>query len=139
MSRRFRREHNLDHCPSSNLKPNSNGTWTETVIHVFSDSGGTYPPSSLILDSQGNLYGSASGQAHYPDAIYQLTPHSDGTWTESALYQFPPGSPEGSNPGELAFDAAGNIFGTTRFGGVNETGTVFSLTRSTARKCYGEM
>jgi uncharacterized protein YceK len=112
------------------LKPNSDGTWTETVIHVFSDSGGTYPSSSLIRDSQGNLYGSASGQAHYPDAIFQLAPNSDGTWTESALYQFPPGAPEGNIPGELTFDAARNIFGTTRFGGVNETGTVFSLNRS---------
>jgi uncharacterized repeat protein (TIGR03803 family) len=112
------------------LKPNSDGTWTETVIHAFSDSGGTYPSSSLILDSQGNLYGSASGQGHYPDAVYQLTPNSNGTWTESALYQFPPGSPNGSNPGELTFDAAGNIFGTTRFGGVNQTGTIFSLDRS---------
>ncbi len=111
------------------LKPNSDGTWTETVIHAFSDSGGTYPSSSLILDSQGNLYGSASGQGHYPDAIYQLTPNSNGTWTESALYQFPPGSPEGSNPGQLTFDAAGNVFGTTRFGGVNESGTVFNLDR----------
>lgn len=41
------------------LEPNPDGTWTETLIHTFSDSGGTYPSSSLILDSQGNLYGSA--------------------------------------------------------------------------------
>lgn len=112
------------------LKPNSDGTWTETVIHAFSDSGGTYPSSSLLLDSQGNLYGSASGQARYPDVVYQLTPGSNGTWTESVLYQFPPGGGNGDNPGELTFDAAGNIFGTTRFGGVNLEGTVFSLNRS---------
>jgi uncharacterized repeat protein (TIGR03803 family) len=112
------------------LKPNADGTWTETLIHIFSDSGGTYPSSSLLLDSQGNLYGSASGQAHYPDVVYQLTPNSNGTWTESALYQFPPVPGLGSIPGELTFDAAENIFGTTRFGGANETGTVFSLDRS---------
>lgn len=112
------------------LKPNSDGTWTETVIHHFSDSGGTFPSSALILDSQGNLYGSASGQAHYPDVVYQLTPRSNGTWTESVLYQFPSGGGNGDNPGELTFDAAGNIFGTTRFEGVNLEGTVFSLDRS---------
>jgi uncharacterized repeat protein (TIGR03803 family) len=116
------------------LKPNSDGTWTETVIHAFNGSDGAYPWSSLLLDSQGNLYGSAAGQVNdddYPDCVYQLTPNSDGTWTESVLYQFPPGVPGlGSVPGELTFDASGNIFGATRFGGMYEAGTVYSLIRS---------
>src|SRR5271166_713847 len=63
------------------LKPNSDGTWTETVIHAFNGNDGAYPWSSLLLDSQGNLYGSATGEGHYPDVIYQLTPGSNGTWT----------------------------------------------------------
>lgn len=58
-----------------------------------------------------------------------MTPSSNGTWTESALYQFPP-IPNGFGPGELAFDAAGNIFGTTRSGGANGTGIIFNLDRS---------
>jgi uncharacterized repeat protein (TIGR03803 family) len=111
------------------LKPNSDGTWTETVIHAFNGSDGAYPLSSLIFDAQGNLYGSASGEGHYPDVVYQLTPSSNGTWTESVLYQFPE-SPNGSDPGELTFDATGNIYGTTRFGGLHDAGTAFSLNRS---------
>ena len=111
------------------LKPNSDGTWTEAVIHAFNGSDGAYPLSSLLLDAQGNLYGSASGEGHYPDVVYQLTPGSNGTWTESVLYQFP-GSPNGSGPGELTFDTAGNLYGTSEGGGLNDTGTVFSLNRS---------
>ncbi len=110
------------------LKPNSDGTWAETVIHAFNGSDGAYPSASPILDAQGNLYGSADGEGYYPDLVYQLTPGSNGTWTESMLYQFP-GSSE-SDPGELTFDVSGNIYGTTRFGGLNDTGTVFGLNRS---------
>ena len=42
------------------------------------------------------------------------------------------GSGDGANPyyGEVAFDQAGNIYGTTRLGGQNGQGTVYELTRS---------
>ena len=102
---------------------------SQTLIHTFSDSGGSYPSSSLIFDAQGNLYGSAWGQGHFPDVVYQLTPGSNGTWTESALYQFPPQS-FGSAPGELLLDPSGNIFGPASFGGANQAGSVFSLDRA---------
>jgi uncharacterized repeat protein (TIGR03803 family) len=113
------------------LKPNSDGTWTETVVHAFNGSDGAYPLSSLLYDAHGNLYGSASGEGYYPDVVYQLTPGSNGTWTESVLYQFT-GCPSGNgcDPGELTFDATGNIYGTTRFAGLNDAGTAFSLNRS---------
>jgi uncharacterized repeat protein (TIGR03803 family) len=113
------------------LKPNSDGSWTETVIHAFDGSDGAFPESSPILDSQGNLEGStwAEGYGFHAGFVYQLMPGSNGTWTESVLHQFA-GSWDGGDPGELTFDAAGNIYGTTRFGGVNDAGTVFTLNRS---------
>jgi len=116
------------------LKPNSDGTWTETVIHAFNGSDAAFPSASPVFDSPGNLYGTTDGQGgagQYPDVVYQLTPGSNGTWTESILYQFsdnPYGSD--SDPGELIFDATGNIFGTTRFGGLYAGGTTFSLNRA---------
>ncbi len=113
------------------LKPSSNGTWTETVIHAFNGNDAAFPLSSPVFDSQGNLYGSTDGSGgagQYPDVVYQLTPGSNGTWTESILYQFP-GSPD-SMPGELTFDAAGNLYGITRGGGLNDDGIVYSLNRS---------
>ena len=44
-------------------------------------------------------------------------------WTETVLYQFS-GSSDGANPGygEITFDQAGNIYGTTFFGGMNAQG-----------------
>lgn len=111
------------------LTPNSDGTWSETIIHAFNGSDGAFPWSSLIFDSQGNLYGSANGEGHYPDVVYQLTPGSNGTWTESILHQFS-GPLDGSDPGELTLDTVGDIYGTTRFGGLNDTGVAFSLNRS---------
>ena len=49
-------------------------------------------------------------------------------WTETVLYQFS-GSSDGANPGygEITFDQAGNIYGTTFFGGVNANGVVYEL------------
>ena len=43
------------------LRPNSNGTWTETIIHAFNGIDAAFPFSSPIFDSQGNLYGSTDG------------------------------------------------------------------------------
>ena len=114
------------------LKPNADGTWTESVIHAFNGSDSAFPSSSPGFDPQGNLYGTAaghSGAGQYPDVVYQLTPGSNGTWTEAVLYQFPM-SPFGYYPGDLTFDGDGNVYGTTAFGGLNNSGTVFSLNRS---------
>jgi uncharacterized repeat protein (TIGR03803 family) len=113
------------------LQPSSNGTWTETVIHAFNGSDAAYPESSLIVDAQGHLYGSTDGRGgsgQYPEVVYQLTPVSNGTWTESILYQF-----SGSldvMPRDLTFDAAGNLYGTTSAGGLHDSGIAFSLNRS---------
>jgi uncharacterized repeat protein (TIGR03803 family) len=47
-----------------------------------------------------------------------LTPDLQGGWTESVLYRFK-GRSDGENPlfGDLVFDQAGNLYGTTYFGG----------------------
>ncbi len=114
------------------LRPNSDGSWTETLIHAFNGNDGAFPSSSPIFDSQGNLDGSTYCDASYCDHagfVYQLMPSSNGTWTESVLHQFS-SSWDGGEPQELIFDAAGNIYSEAMTGGLNDTGTVFSLNRS---------
>ncbi len=62
------------------LKPHSDGTWTESVIHAFNGSDAAFPLASPILDPQGNLYGTADGHAGagtFPSVVYQLTPSSE--------------------------------------------------------------
>ena len=52
-------------------------------------------------------------------------------WNETVLYTFT-GNPDGANPHyvNLAFDQAGNIYGTTSGGGMYGEGTTFELTPS---------
>jgi len=59
---------------------------------------------------------------------FELSPSSGGSWTESFLYEFTTGA-DGYNPlGSLIFDKAGNLYGTTDYGGTScDCGTVFKL------------
>jgi uncharacterized repeat protein (TIGR03803 family) len=68
--------------------------------------------------------------------LFELTPSSGGTWSETVLYSFTGGT-DGSDPnGGVIFDASGNLYGTTQFGGLSSCdaksgcGTVFQLTPS---------
>jgi uncharacterized repeat protein (TIGR03803 family) len=60
--------------------------------------------------------------------VYQLT-NSGGAWTENVLHNFLGGVSDGANSSSgLVRDSAGNLYGTTQGGGVNNDGTVFELT-----------
>src|SRR5260370_22097110 len=53
--------------------------------------------------------------------------------TETVLYSFcaQTGCPDGSNPrADLVMDTAGNLYGTTLYGGTSGVGTVFELSPS---------
>jgi uncharacterized repeat protein (TIGR03803 family) len=114
------------------LSPLPDGTWHETRLYVFQGQGdGLYPNEGLAMDSSGRLYGTAFGGTGY-DVAFQLTPTLNGPWTETIIASFA-GSPYGANPGgDLVFDSAGNLFGTTSSGGSSTAcyygcGTVFEL------------
>lgn len=110
---------------------------TETILHSFDEDGtdGYWPVASLILDKEGNLYGTASGGGAYGyGAVFKVTP----TGTETVLYSFGQTETDGRNPdGALAMDGKGNLFGTTESGGAYSSscdsygcGTVFEITPS---------
>jgi len=113
------------------LTPNADGSWTESVLYSFSSfrkGDGDQPSSGLIFDAAGNLYGTTFGGGAYgPGAVFRLTPKAHGSWTETVVYSF--NGSAGEYPyGGLIFDAAGNLFGTTEYGGAYDLGTVFKLT-----------
>jgi uncharacterized repeat protein (TIGR03803 family) len=57
------------------LVPNSNGTWTETVLHRFLDRPGAGPYAGLILDASGNLYGTTVGDVPTTHgSVFEITP-----------------------------------------------------------------
>lgn len=112
------------------LSPNTNGTWTETVLARFLGSTDVAQPAlGVVMDSAGNLYGASQGGCieECNGTIFKLAPGSNGTWTESILYTFQGGT-DGGFPTPIVLDSAGNIFGTTfSGGGVCSCGTVFEL------------
>jgi uncharacterized repeat protein (TIGR03803 family) len=61
------------------LTPNSGGGWNESVLHSFCfhcNDGGFTPNAGLILDSSGNLYGTAGlGGADVGGTVFKLMPN----------------------------------------------------------------
>lgn len=96
------------------------------VVHTFkADNSGGYPGGPLILDRAGNLLGTtATGGNLETGTIFRLA--KNGTLT--TIYTFA-GNPDGVAPsGALVRDAAGNIYGTTTYGGGTAyAGTVYHL------------
>jgi uncharacterized repeat protein (TIGR03803 family) len=112
------------------LAPGSGGTWTESIIYNFNNTGAYYP-SGVILDEAGNLYGTAG--LGYPQSVaFELSRGQSG-WTENTLYVFSGGADGGNPSGDLLFDSSGNLYGTTALGGITSgcngkgCGTVFEL------------
>jgi uncharacterized repeat protein (TIGR03803 family) len=105
---------------------------TERVIHRFRGGrDGAYPSGGLISDKAGNFYGVTQGgkQSGSGGTVFQLSPPSgkDGRWTRTTLHVFRNGTHGGNPIGELIFDRAGNLYGTTPSGGFENLGTVFEL------------
>jgi uncharacterized repeat protein (TIGR03803 family) len=96
----------------------------EFVLHSFNGADGELP-KSLIGDASGNLYGTTfAGGVSGVGTVFKL----DTTDKETVLHSFTGGA-DGKFPyAVLVRDAAGNLYGTTAFGGAHGYGTVFKLT-----------
>jgi uncharacterized repeat protein (TIGR03803 family) len=122
------------------LRHYSNGVWGNRLLYGFTGTtDGAYPHSHPIFDSAGNLYGAtrAGGTNYCPyttqalscGVVFELMPTPTGQWTEKVLYNFK-GGMDGANPSAgVISDSAGNLYGTTAFGGFFH-GTVFKLMHS---------
>jgi len=105
---------------------------TETVLYDFTKNGGLLPYSGVVFDTAGNLYGTAlAGGGQDVGVVYELIPSTGGGWTEKVLHNFTYTGTDGYDPyATPIFDTAGNLYGTTGFGGVSGFGTVFEMVRS---------
>jgi uncharacterized repeat protein (TIGR03803 family) len=106
----------------------SSGTYSEKILHSFGSSSDGYNPyAGLIMDTNGNLYGTTyEGGANGYGTVFELA-NSSGTYSEKILYSFG-GSTDGANPyAGLVRGANGNLYGTTYYGGSSNRGTVFEL------------
>jgi uncharacterized repeat protein (TIGR03803 family) len=129
----------------------SGSAWVLTTLYRFQGhADGWEPFARVVFGLDGNLYGTTQyggdpGTFGY-GTIFKLTPPAPGCqpsckWTHTVLYRFSGGS-DGANPGvgDLVFDTAGNIYGTTESGGTANSacalgngtcGVVFVLSPST--------
>ena len=120
------------------LTPEDNGEWTERVVHNFNYTDGDNAAAGLISDAAGNLYGTTQwGGVFGYGIVFELSAGANGNWTERVLHSFSLYHEDGTTPaGQLIFDTAGNLYGTTSFGGSfgsqcgnsYNCGTVFELT-----------
>jgi uncharacterized repeat protein (TIGR03803 family) len=109
------------------LTLNTQGKWQESILHSFTDGpDGGEPNAGLMLDASGNLYGTGASGGH-AGVVFKETLGTNGKWKHKVLYSFSGGT-DGSSPyAGLIPDAAGNLYGTTKEGGTNSLGTVFTV------------
>jgi len=117
--------------PHPGICRSANCFWNESVVHSFNQIDGWFGGyGDLIWDKQGNMYGATVAAGYdqgYEGNIFQITPSGNG-WTEISLYSFSQSGGDGLVPNGVTFDKAGNLWGTTEFGGANGVGTIFYLT-----------
>jgi uncharacterized repeat protein (TIGR03803 family) len=96
----------------------------ETILHSFNGEDGAYPAGRLLLVSD-NFYGTTlEGGASGAGTVFEL----DASGKETVLYSFTGKGGDGVQPeAGVVRDAAGNLYGTTYYGGANQWGTVFRL------------
>lgn len=111
-----------------------NAAGVETILYTFMGwkaQDGAVPVAALVMDAEGNLYGTTNyGGVYGYGTVFKLVPSGK----ETVLYSFT-GSAGGAFPsGNVVFDAEGNLYGTTFSGGADDFGTVFELTSSGTEK-----
>ena len=126
----------------------------EVVLYSFAGTpDGNYTNGRLTADGAGNLYGTTVyGGANSAGSVFELSPEPEGGcaggsnagngWCETVLYSFCPVGPsctDGSYPfsAYVTFDSLGNLYSTTRDGGIYNNGTVFELSHQLDGSCPG--
>ncbi len=141
------------------LTKTANG-WQESTVYSFQPgvNKGVIPVGGVTFDAAGNMYGTTwapgiegdfvmakagadpqsntfwgCNQPGCGGTVYKLTP-TQGSWQETDIYAFTGAADGSSSQGNLIFDSAGNLYGTTPYGGTGNCqygcGTVFEVSRS---------
>jgi uncharacterized repeat protein (TIGR03803 family) len=119
------------------------GPWTETTLWEFAGgSDGSFPQASLVMDSQGALYGTtpAGGSGCLGGSgcgiVFKLVPPAmpGVSWSEQVLHVFGIQRGDGEVPLTALLPVDGKFYGTTEQGGAisptcyGTCGTIFTIT-----------
>jgi uncharacterized repeat protein (TIGR03803 family) len=109
------------------LSPSASG-WTHQVIRRFQTAG-----AGLTMDAAGNIFSATNQQ------VFELSPNGSGGWNTTVIHFFNPYNKDGHGVrGTPVLDEAGNLYGTTEWGGANGYGTVYKLSLVTTGKRKGK-
>jgi uncharacterized repeat protein (TIGR03803 family) len=105
--------------------------WKESVIYNFTGGGdGCWPEfGSLTIPKSGEIYGTTGAGGSDNQGVIYLLKRSDGTWSETTLYDFTGAGDGGQVFAGVTLDPAGNIFGAAAYYGTDSYGTVVKLTK----------
>jgi uncharacterized repeat protein (TIGR03803 family) len=100
-------------------------TGNESALYTFTGSpDGGSPTAPVVMDAEGNLYGTAAlGGTAGQGVVFKL----DRTGHETVLYNFLGGNDGAQPETTVTLDPAGNLYGTTSAGGVENAGIVYKL------------
>lgn len=126
-----------------------NSSWVFTPLHEFGDPPDGNFPVGMVIGPDGTLYGATLGGGTVSGGSCALGVTGCGTlfrlqpppsfcssvqclWNETVLYRFTGLDGDGGAPysGNLIFDRAANIYGTTEAGGAHTWGSVFEMNPS---------
>jgi len=113
--------------------------WTLDPLHDFTGgSNGDTPYSGLVIGPNGALYGTTNAGGFGVGIVYELRPPATAcntaicNWNETVIHAFTGNIGDGGFPGygNVTFDQAGNMYGTTSLNGTADCGVVWKLAPS---------
>lgn len=110
---------------------------TFQVLHSFGHGDGVNPLTGVVIDGNGNLYGTSQFGPGRDGMVFRMV-HTGSSWTFVPLHNFV--DAEGKQPAGIALGPDGSLYGTNLYGGNNAAcndsgcGTVFTVSPP-ARPC----
>jgi uncharacterized repeat protein (TIGR03803 family) len=117
------------------LSPTPGGQWKQSVVHAFTGGNdGAVGSLGPLLFVGGTFYGVTElGGANKAGTVFQFRPSAGGGWTLTTLYAFQ-GQPDAGFPDGGVIADGTSLYGTTYFGGADNSGAVFRLSAANTDK-----
>lgn len=115
----------LTHVPTA-----TDQVWQETILYNFTGGADGAVSEGVILDSAGNLFGTAAvgGSPNCGrGVVFKLSPRAHGSWKYTLLHTFI-GSDGAEPDANLTLGPDGKLYGTTPVGGAHGGVVVFEIT-----------
>jgi uncharacterized repeat protein (TIGR03803 family) len=111
------------------VSPSAGAGWTETTLYFFTDQpDGALPDAGVVLDADGNVYGTTSlGGNENAGIAFEVSPRHGG-WTETVLYSFDQITSGFEPQSGLIVGRSGGLYGAVWSGGAYDFGLVYELT-----------